>query len=377
MFRPLLEWLKQKTECRLRVISLCELRGLPTPVEEIQRAGAETCLCLPIRIPKNVRPTRASGEQIKAGSSEWVRTLVWHGLINWPRFYRRERPSLAVLPNDCAFPNYKIAARLRREAIPFLLVQEGIRFEQPSQPIDRQYGQGGAIAVAAWGPASGRYFERVGVSPDRIHIVGNPRLDEMARRDWGKVARDMAAELGIDSRILLYVSNPIDHQGLSSTKEKYQLFVDFLRAARRFLDQTSHQMVVKVHRGESLDDFTGLVDQEAGQRWVSVVGDVPLHPLLHLSSGVVVLASTAGLEAMLMDRPVGVLPTPRAGYAYDYVETGAAFGLTLDGELSEQLRELVDDDPAIRQRRRAYVEDQVVNFGNATEALGNLILQLT
>jgi hypothetical protein len=301
---------------------------------------------------------------------------VWHGLINWSRLYRRERPSLVILPNDCGFPYYHITARLRQEAIPFLLVQEGIRFEQPCQPIGRQYGQGGAIAVAAWGPSSGRYFRRVGVPPNRIHMVGNPRLDEMGRRDWGKAARDVATQLGIGSRILLYVSNPIESQGLSSTKEKYQLFVDFLRAAHPFLNQTSHEMVVKIHRGESLHDFKGLVDQETGPQRVTLVRDTELYPLIHLSRGVVVLASTAGLEAMLMDRPVGVLPTPRAGYAYDYVETGAAYGLTLNGKLSEQLKGLVDDDPAVRRRRRAYVEDQVVNFGNATEALGDLILQL-
>src|SRR5688572_8851555 len=138
MFRPLLGWLKENTECRLRVLSLCELRGFATPVEEIQRAGAEACLCLPTRFPKNIRATRASGEKIKARSPEWLRTVLWHGLVNWSLFYRRERPSLAVLPNDCAFPNYHIAARLRREAVPFLLVQEGIRFEQPWQPSDRQ-----------------------------------------------------------------------------------------------------------------------------------------------------------------------------------------------------------------------------------------------
>jgi hypothetical protein len=375
MFRPVVKWLREHSDLRPRVLSFCELRGFPTPFEEILRAGADPRQCVSVSFSKNSRPTKIARDRVEGLPRRGLQALVWHGLIHWPRF-QRARPSLVVLPNDCAFPYYRIARRLRKSSIPFLLMQEGIRFEQPGRAAGRQYGQSGATAVAAWGRSSGRYFERVGVPSDRIHLMGNPRLDELAHRDWTNDARRIAAEIGVDGRTLLFVSNPIDNQGLCSTREKYRLFTEFLRAGRRFLETASYNLVVKLHGAESIADFQALISQEADPDRVKLVYDTPLYPLIQLSRGVIVMASTAGLEAMLMDKPLGVLPVPRNGYTYDYVETGAASGLTVNGHLAEQLNALVTDNSENRQSRRAYVQDQVVNFGNATEAMGELVLQL-
>jgi hypothetical protein len=376
MFRPVMEWLKDIGGFRLRVLSFCELRGFPTPSDEIERVGGESYRCSSVRLSKSSRPTQIARDRVERLPRRFVHALLWQGLIRWRQLQRGTRPSLVVIPNDIAFPYYRIVRQLRRDGIPFLLMQEGIRFEQPGRPVDRQYGQGGARAVAAWGNSSARYFERVGVSPDRIRVVGNPRLDELAHRDWSKSAHHVAQEIGVGAEMLLFVSNPVDNQGLCSTREKYRLFSDFLRAARPFLQHTSYQLVVKLHGGESLPDFRALISQEADSDRVKLVSDMPIYPLIYLSRGVIVMASTAGLEAMLMDRPVGVLPIPGVGYTYDYVETGAASGLEPNGHLADQLAGMVAEHPADRQRRRAYVQDQVVNFGSATEATGELVLQL-
>jgi hypothetical protein len=376
MFRPVVEWLQKRADLRIRVLSFCEMRGVPTPLEEIQRAGADPYRCVSVGFSKNSGPTRVARDRVEGFPRRCFQAFAWHGLIHWPVFRGEARSSLVVLPNDVAFPNYRIVRRLRQDSIPFLLMQEGIRFEQPGRPIGRQYGQGGAKAVAVWGRSSARYFERVGVPRDRIHLVGNPRLDELAGQDWAESARRVVEEIGIGPKTLLFVSNPIDNQGLCSTREKYRLFTDFLRMGRPFFETTSYQLVVKLHAADSLRDFSALIAQEADPDRVKLVSDTPLYPLIHHSRGVIVMASTAGLEAMLLDRPLAVLPVPGAGYIYDYVEKDAAIGLELNGHLAEQLSVLVNDDSGIRQRRRAYVQDQVANFGNATGAIGELVLQL-
>jgi hypothetical protein len=376
MFSPVMEWLNERRGVRLRVLSFCELHGAPTPFEEIQRVGAEARNCLSVSFSRGYHSTQVARGKLKGRSRRWFQALVWHGLNQWLRLQRKDRCSLVILPNDVAFPNYRIALWLKQHDLPFLLMQEGIRFEQPGRPAGRQYGQGGAKAVAAWGRSSARYFERVGVSVERIHIVGNPRLDELAHRDWSEAARIVAAKIGACAEMLLFVSNPIDNQGFCSTREKYRLFTDFLRAGRPFLESTAYQLVVKLHAGDSLRDFQTLIAQESDPERVKLISDIPLYPLIHLSRGVVVMASTAGLEAMLMDRPLGVLPVPGAGYCYDYVEMGAAVGLDLNGHLAEQLGGLISDHSASRQRRHAYIQDQVVNFGCATEAVGELIMQI-
>jgi hypothetical protein len=376
MFRPVMEWLRERGDFPLRVLSFCELRGFRTPFEEIELAGAESCKCVSMTLSKSSRPTQVARDKVEGRSRRCLQWLIWYGLIRWPELEGGQRSSLVILPNDAAFPYYRIVRRLRQDGVPFLLMQEGIRFEQPHRAAGRQYGQGGASAVAAWGSSSWRYFQRVGVPTDRIHLVGNPRLDELANRSWEEGARRAAREIGIGEKALLFVSNPIDNQGLCSTREKYDLFADFLRAAQPFFETSSYELIVKLHGGDSAPDFKAIIADEAPSNRVKIIFDMPIYPLIHLSRGVIVMASTAGLEAMLMDRPVGVLPVPGSGYTYDYVETGAASGLELNGRLVDQLGALVADDFASRQRRNAYVEDQIVNFGNATEAMGELVLQL-
>ncbi|NIY17466.1 MAG: hypothetical protein GWM98_22600, partial [Nitrospinaceae bacterium] len=61
---------------------------------------------------------------------------------------------------------------------------------------------------------------------------------------------------------------------------------------------------------------------------ITVIGRGPLYPLFVLSKAAIVLASTVGLEALMMDVSLGVLEIPGSGFVYDYVEQGAAMGLT-------------------------------------------------
>ncbi|NIY17465.1 MAG: hypothetical protein GWM98_22595, partial [Nitrospinaceae bacterium] len=51
-----------------------------------------------------------------------------------------QKPSLVVLPNDAAFPYDLIVAMLKTAGIPFVLMQEGIRFPLPGSEEGDAYG---------------------------------------------------------------------------------------------------------------------------------------------------------------------------------------------------------------------------------------------
>ncbi|HEY3248790.1 MAG TPA: hypothetical protein VGK88_10920 [bacterium] len=353
---------------RPRILSLCELRGYRTPAAEFSALGAEWIRLMPVRLSKDSLQLRAVRDRAMGRTRRWLRDAIWHGLVR--RRLGGSPAALAVVPNDTAFPYDRVVQLFREEGVPFLLMQEGVRFELPVGRRGQQYGQGGAHAVAAWGEASVRYFRSVGVPADRIRAVGNPRLDTILARDWTEAARSLRRTLDLPDRVLLLVTNPIDLQGFCSAEDKYRLISAFLAQAAPPLSTMGISIVIKIHPSESLPAYTAMAAASAGG--ARVVRDADPFALFHLSAAVVVLGSTAGLEAMLFDVPVGVLEVPGIGFLHDYVDFGAAVPLRAETARAD-VENLLADGETRRAARRRYLGEQLANLGHAAEAAGALI----
>ncbi|HEV8352611.1 MAG TPA: hypothetical protein VGR24_00255 [bacterium] len=370
MFAPVIERLRAQGVA-VRVLSLCELRGYVTPAEELNGLDIEWMPLMPVRLSKDSQQLRAVRDRAAGRARGLMQDAVWRGLIRWNRrLTGRPRPAVAVLPNDAAFPYDRIADHYRRDGVPFLLMQEGVRFELPLAGRRRQYGQGGAQAVAAWGDASVEYFRGVGVPNDRIHAIGNPRLDAIRTRDWSQPARALRASLGLDRPVLLVLTNPVDLQGFCTREDKHRQVGAFLRAAAGAAAAHGLTVVVKIHPAESLPAYRA--DAAAAGPGIHVVRDAEVYALFTLAAVVVVLASTVGLEAMLFDLPVGVLEVPGAGFVYDFVAQGAAVPLYADRP-APGLDALLADDAGRREARRRYLGEQIANLGRSAEAAAALI----
>jgi len=262
---------------------------------------------------------------------------------------------------------------LRAWGVPFILIQEGIRFDLPAAQSGRRYGEGGAQMICAWGPSSVRYFAGLGVPAERLRAVGNPRLDAILAVDWAAPAAAIKAALGLGQGVLVFLSNPIDTQGFCSTEQKYQLFARFVAAAAPWLDQRGIQMVVKIHPSESLSAYRALAAVSPAAHRIVVLRDVELYPLLHLASAAIILATTAGLEALLLGVPLGALEVPGVGFLYDFVQEGAAVPLRVDEAVGPALAALVDRPDAWALKRKAYLADHVSNLGVSAEAIADLL----
>jgi hypothetical protein len=376
MTRPVVTALVRDGECRCRVLSLCELRGLATPTREQPPTGSEIRKVVPLRLRRSPSVGLPAEQGRISLPRRAFRALSWLLLVG-PRLgsLLRRRPDLVVLPNDAAFPYDRIARLLRTRRIPFLLLQEGIRFPLPGQADEPTYGTGGALAVAAWGEASAEYFRAAGVPEERIHLTGNPRFDRLAAMaDDGQ--RELArGRHGLPRRTLLLASNPIDDQGFCSHQEKIALIGSFVEQLEPLLADPEFHLAIKLHGRESSQEIRPLIGEAMRER-VSIFTDAPLWELLSAATAVVVLASTVGLEALLCGSPLAVLEIPGHGFQYDYVQSRAATGLSWSAPLAPQVESLLEPSSQRQAPVDAYMRRQFGTRHQATEKVSSLIRAL-
>lgn len=378
MMAPVVQQLVQDATYQVRILSLCEFRGMETPTAVWQMPGVTLHKLLPFRF----RSPSAGGQQGGPGKPSFKRRLIrglsWHTLLKRPlQTLFKSKPDLLLLPNDAAFPYDRIVTLLHKQKIPFLLVQEGIRFPLPhSQAGLGMYGGGGATAVAAWGQNSARYFEQAGVPTERIHLTGNPRFDTIRQQDWQQAAQELAPQLALGKKHLLFLSNPIDDLGFCSHSQKMDLIYRFIDELTPLFAQSGFRLWIKLHGRESLADFKLLVAGFPFAAQISVLQAEPLYPLFHLADAAVILASTVGLEALLFDLPLGVLEIPTVGFVFDYVSSGVALGLNWQRPLAQQISLLLNPAPTPPHLIQHYLQQQFAVQDQATQQIVDLVKSL-
>lgn len=378
MFFPVVQALAAQPGYVLRWVSLCEFRGIPTPTNRLETEGVKVIRV----IPHSFRRASSGGTPSSGTVARLLRTVArlasWHLLLKRPLAHiGSQRADLAVVPNDAAFPYNHLARQLRRNGTPFLLVQEGIRFPLPAERHEARYGAGGATAIAAWGKSSARFFEKQGAKLSIIHLTGNPRFSVIDREDWQVQASEIARRLGLRGRTLLFLSNPIDDQGFCDSVGKLGLVRHFIEGITPLFQDPTFRLLLKLHGRESTSDFQRVVDEFSFSERITVLNDAPLYPLFILAHAAVILASSVGLEALMMGLPLGVLEIPGHGFVHDYVLEGAATGLHWNQPMHEQINSLMEIPPQIvATRARRYVDYTLAVRDNSTSCLVSLIHRL-
>jgi len=374
-FEPVIHHLRRMygDEGTFRVVSLCELRGIRSPSNG-SFANVESILKL---FPGNLRKSPSMGRQsgkIKKAARMFARKMIGHvALSRKIGRWLDTGPRLVVLANDSAFPYNLICSMLRERGIPFVLVQEGIRFAMPSDNGDTRYGSGGALRIAAWGEASAEYFRDAGADDSQLRLTGCPRFDCIVGTDWLTIGASLRDRLGAKKRLLTLLTNPIDDQGFCSTAEKLNLVAAFVNDIAEVLENEGCALAIKLHSRESPDDYKAALKGLTVGETVHVLSDIPLYPLLGISSAAVTLASTAGLEALLFGLPLGVVKLPTVGYVHDYVSCGAAWGLEANGEASKHVREMLSVPDQRQAEVESYVDRQIAQRTGSAESVAAMI----
>lgn len=374
MMAPVVDRLTVDGGIHCRLLSLCEVRGLPSPTNRFRSAGAAVRRLLPLPVRRGWMADVARSVKQRPTSHSVSRSLLW-SLVLSPRLAMlwSRPPDLVVLPNDVAYPYDRIVSKLESRRIPFLLMQEGIRFPLPGEPEDRVYGASSACAVAAWGKSSAAYFRSVGVDENRLHLTGSPRFDAINSIDWQQMAQSMPFWGALGPRNLLLLTNPIDDQGFCSTKEKHELVRRFVDHLEPLLNEGEIRLIVKLHAGESFELYESALRGASACHNVVILTDTPLYPLLAVADAAVILASTVGLEALLFDVPLAVLEIPRHGFIFDYVDRGGARGLRATHELPHEVRKLLHYDS---KDVAAYISHHLATTTESATIVSDLIARL-
>lgn len=367
-----------------RFVSLAELRGFPTPSLAERLPGADVRRAIPLHVRRD--PSFGAGVGTGAGSSggpgamlrRLARAAVWRAGLA-PRLRHLLRgTSVVVVPNDAAYPYDELAAELRRRRVPFVLLQEGIRFPLPTEDAaGNAYGAGGAAAVCAWGEASAEHFRAIGVPAGTVRVTGTPRYDDVAPAAWRDRGRALAKELGLEREPLLYLSNTIDDQGFCTTAAKMALFEGFVREAAPVLAREGRALVVKLHPREDTAAFRRAAAGFPGVPIHVLPLEAPLFAVLAMGRAAVVLASTVGLEALAFGLPLAVLAIPGHGHVFEYVARGAAIGL-VPGAIAGGLERLLAavDAPAAAAPAAPFLERHLAHRGRAAARIADEIAAL-
>lgn len=343
-----------------RLLSLTALRGFRSPQPEFAPSSTPVQSLTPSWFERKRGSKTASGNPTSS-RRRWLRRLLWSLLLG-PAIRRRldDASGIAVLPNDSAFPYDRIVALLHRRKLPYLLLQEGIRFPLPGE-TDSRYGLGGAAALAVWGRSSADHFASLGVARDTIQVTGNPRFDG-----------DPPLATPPEQPTLALITNPIDDQGFCSQGEKLALATEFVRRFLAARTSDGVRLLLRTHPGENSSSYLEMLASEQRAR-IEVASHENLDALLDDSTAVVVMASTVGLEALRRGRPLGVLPIPAHGYVHDYVARQAAIGLVLDSSLPQQVEQLLAP-PIDSLLIDNYLESHLAHRGRAAERVAGLII---
>lgn len=366
-------WMVRRGGYKLRLLSLCEFGGVRTPTAPFDDVNVEV-----VRFTKLRRPSWAAPKR-PGKFTEVARAMAWYTVLaNNVRNIFAIHPDLVILFTDDSYPSNRICAVLGKRGIPFLLVQEGIRFEVEAgvEDSERLQGGGGAHAIAALGETSAEYFRRRGAPPETIHLTGNPRFEQVRTPDLELRAHEIKEELGLGCNNLLFLSNPIEFFGCCSTDKKLELIREFVLGIDPLFEETEFHLLFKLHPHERPEDFQRAVKDSPHADRIVIASRYELYPMLLLSEAAVMFGTTAGLEALLLGVPLGILEIPGVGFLHDYVSGGAALGITWKESLPDQVADLLGGKDGERLSVKHYLERTLAVRNGSTERIGELIESL-
>ena len=354
------------------LVSLAELRGLETPrdVAAIRRA-------IPLRLRRRngaaARPAAALTAAEPWSRGRLAKRAVWEVLRLRLRLLLRGA-RVVVVANDAVYPYIELLGDLHRRGVRSVLMQEGIRFPLPNGYAGPQYGAFVTAAVCAWGDGSRDYFVASHIAERTIRVTGAPRLDDLDLDGWRARGKALLAEHGLESAPIAFLSNPIEIQGYGTKQLKLALFERFLAAAAPVVLARNIPIIVKNHLHEDPAEFAQIAAASPIGHLVKVLPAAPIFAAIAASRAAIVLTSTVGLEALAFGVPIGVLEIPGHGFAFEYVERGAAVPLA-SADLRAGLEELLDNAPARRAAGAAFVERQLHDRGHASANVATVIQQ--
>jgi len=240
----------------------------------------------------------------------------------WPEFafliseiralFAKRKPNALLLWTDMEVFERICALIAKEQGIPSLVAQHGIfTTEKQKERNDRAWITGFVPMfvdrIAVWGPFFKREMEKKGISGNMIEVTGTPKFDSLKSRRFKPA--EFRKKIGVEENETLVTLI------LSSDPYMQSRMLD--RAFRALKKYPDCKFAVKVHPSEAKGKYFRMAEKFGKSAIVLQAED--LYELMNASALVVVHASTVGIEAVALGKPVIVM-TKKHDYGAIYLK---------------------------------------------------------
>lgn len=215
-----------------------------------------------------------------------------------------------------------------------------------------------ATKIAVWGEYCKKWLTDRGVDAAQIVTAGQPRYDCLFRYS------PKVSEGQIKSSLALSQSEPFILIGATSLPRDQN--TEFFKIISEGLKRYSKEfkVVVKLKPSEPQWEFFKEITERFGLKNCRFTADTDLFSLLHASHLIITCASTIGLEALMLNKPLVVVEVSGQEEMIPYRQYDAAFLTNSGKELEMAIDEIVQRSQIYRQKQangktliREYIGD--------------------
>jgi UDP-N-acetylglucosamine 2-epimerase len=288
--------------------------------------------------------------------------------------------SLLVVGDDICPVERSTIAYARKYSIQSLLIQDGILIDPKSGfeysekrrsnflgrrlirrilglgrilPDLTAYGASNCDTFAVWGEGTRRMMIDFGIWPEKIVIVGSPRMDK-----WIKMRQQRAPDLPDRSKCKILFTSLILSTIKFGTDDEDRHVMGILDALAE--KDPSLDIIVRPHPSEKTASYRRLFSEMNIKR-LRIDRESSLQKVLLECDLILTYVSTVAVEGMILGKPVICLPIEKSQTPIFSVEGAAVFLEELE-KLQYWINALLHDDDIIREykaKRREFLEKHV------------------
>lgn len=310
-------------------------------------------------LSRHVRGFRMTGRR-----ASLVRDLVdsvLHGLV-CKRLLDSWSPSCVISTSDFFPLEHQLCCQASRRQIPSLVIQHGV--------IGDFWWPFVADRYCLWGDAHADEMRHIGAPADRLRVLGMPATDAL----FGRANAGQYRHVGNGIQPVCLLLSQTNGRGYDP--EVFRSYREFLAEAINLMPFMTWK--VKFHPRED-DSFYREMGAAVYERLIFHPKHMSLEEAVNDADVVTTVSSTAGLESMIMDRPLIVAPaTPRVRELAWWPGLGGGSYAASAQEFQIQLTNLLSDpDHRARQldQQRQFLSKCFANQGRAAEHIVDLLEQ--
>jgi len=274
------------------------------------------------------------------------------------RFFERWAPDCIISTSDFWPFEHQLCCQAKLRHVPSIVIQHGT--------IDYIWWPFAADLCCLWGDAHVDQLRTLGAPANRLTVAGMPATDKFFRRN------NTAPNRQVNNRpvcLILSMTN-----GSSAEPDVFRIYRQFIIEAINLIPFVTWK--VKLHPVETDSFYRELGDSLYG-RLTFHPSSMSLEEAVNDADVVTTIYSTAGLETMVMGRPLIVAPaSARVQELAWWPMAGGGTYATSAQEFEDQLTKLISDQNYRRRQlegQRGFLAKSFANQGHASERIVDLL----